>query len=64
MVNTEGKRFVDEYGSRDKLFKQRLIMDICLYLIADDRNKATAYNTSQEKIDAQVKAGTSTVQIR
>ena len=27
-------------------------------MIADDRIKATAYNTSQEKIDAQVKAGT------
>ena len=58
MVNTEGKRFVDEYGSRDKLSQAAIDNGGLFYLIADDRIKATAYNTSQEKIDAQVKAGT------
>lgn len=58
MVNTEGKRFVDEYGSRDKLSQAAIDNGGLFYLIADDRIKETAYNTSQEKIDAQVKAGT------
>ncbi|MGT2666699.1 FAD-dependent oxidoreductase [Streptococcus rifensis] len=58
MVNTEGKRFVDEYGSRDKLTQAAIDNGGLFYLIADDRIKATAYNTSQEKIDAQVAAGT------
>ena len=58
MVNTEGKRFVDEYGSRDKLSQAAIDNGGLFYLIADERIKATAYNTSQEKIDAQVKAGT------
>lgn len=58
MVNTEGKRFVDEYGSRDKLSQAAIDNGGLFYLIADERIKETAYNTSQEKIDAQVKAGT------
>ena len=58
MVNKEGKRFVDEYGSRDKLSQAAIDNGGLFYLIADDRIKATAYNTSQEKIDAQVAAGT------
>ncbi|MGT2785211.1 flavocytochrome c [Streptococcus merionis] len=58
MVNTEGKRFVDEYGSRDKLAQAAIDNGGLFYLIADDKIKETAYNTSQEKIDAQVAAGT------
>ncbi|MGT2960383.1 flavocytochrome c [Streptococcus caballi] len=58
MVNKEGKRFVDEYGSRDKLSQAAIDNGGLFYLIADDNIKATAYNTSQEKIDAQVAAGT------
>lgn len=58
MVNTEGKRFVNEYGSRDQLSQAAIDNGGLFYLIADDLIKETAYNTSQEKIDAQVKAGT------
>ncbi|MBM7636452.1 flavocytochrome c [Streptococcus saliviloxodontae] len=58
MVNQEGKRFVDEYGSRDKLSQAAIDNGGLFYLIADDKIKATAYNTSQEKIDRQVEAGT------
>lgn len=58
MVNTQGKRFVDEYGSRDQLSQAAIDNGGLFYLIADDLIKETAYNTSQEKIDAQVEAGT------
>lgn len=58
MVNTEGKRFVDEYGSRDKLSQAAIDNRGLFYLIADDNIKATTYNTNQEKIDSQVAAGT------
>lgn len=54
MVNQEDKRFVDEYGSRDKLSQAAIDNGGLFYLIADDNIKATAYNT----IDAQVAAGT------
>lgn len=54
MVNTKGKRFVDEYGSRDKLSQAAIDNGGLFYLIADDNIKATAYNTSQEKLIAQV----------
>ncbi|MTV82666.1 flavocytochrome c [Secundilactobacillus folii] len=58
MVNQQGKRFVNEYEGRDVLSKAALKNGGLFYLIADDNIKETAYNTSQEKIDAQVKAGT------
>lgn len=58
MVNQKGKRFVDEYGSRDKLSQAAIDNGGLFYLIADDKIKETAYNTSQEKIDVQVEAGT------
>ncbi|WP_057491818.1 flavocytochrome c [Streptococcus orisasini] len=58
MVNQKGKRFVDEYAGRDTLTKAAFDNGGLFYLIADDNIKATAYNTSQEKIDAQVAAGT------
>jgi urocanate reductase len=58
MVNQEGKRFVNEYGSRDALTQAAIDNGGLFYLIADDEIKKTAYNTTQEKIDRQVAAGT------
>ncbi len=58
MVNQEGRRFVNEYEGRDVLSKAAIENGGLFYLIADDNIKATAYNTNQEKIDAQVEAGT------
>lgn len=58
MVNREGKRFVDEYGSRDTLSKAAIDNGGLFYLIADENIKATAMNTSNEKIEEQVAAGT------
>ena len=58
MINTKGKRFVDEYGSRDQLSQAAIDNGGLFYLIADENIKETAYNTSQEKIDTQVEAGT------
>lgn len=58
MVNQEGKRFVNEFAERDTLAKAAIANGSLFYLIADDKIKETAYNTSQEAIDAQVEAGT------
>lgn len=58
MVNQKGKRFVNEYGSRDALTQAAIDNGGLFYLIADDEIKKTAYNTTQEKIDRQVEAGT------
>ena len=58
MVNKDGKRFVNEFAERDTLAKAAIANGGLFYLIADDKIKATAYNTTQESIDAQVKAGT------
>ncbi|KRL76215.1 flavocytochrome c [Ligilactobacillus equi] len=58
MVNQAGKRFVDEYEGRDVLAKAAIKNGGLFYLIADNEIKKTAYNTSEEKIEAQVKAGT------
>lgn len=58
MVNKEGKRFVNEFAERDTLAKAAIANGGLFYLIADDKIKATAYNTTQESIDAQVKAET------
>ncbi|HCM88894.1 MULTISPECIES: flavocytochrome c [Vagococcus] len=58
MINTDGKRFVNEYGSRDELTQAAIDNGGLFYLIADEMIKETAYNTSQEKIDQQVAAGT------
>lgn len=54
MVNQEGKRFVNEYGSRDQLSQAAIDNGGLFYLIADDKIKATAMNTNQEKIDREV----------
>ncbi|WP_048000528.1 flavocytochrome c [Lactiplantibacillus herbarum] len=58
MVNQAGKRFVNEYGSRDELTQAAIDNGSLFYLIADDEIKKTAYNTTQAKLDAQVAAGT------
>lgn len=58
MVNQSGKRFVNEYGSRDQLTQAAIDNGSLFYLIADENIKNTAYNTSQEKIDRQVANGT------
>jgi len=57
IVNTEGKRFVNEFSGRDVLTKAAIDQGGLFYLIADDEIKKTAANTSQEKIDLQVKEG-------
>ena len=49
MVNQEGKRFVNEYESRDVLTQAAIDNGGLFYLIADEEIKKTAYNTSQEK---------------
>lgn len=58
MVNNKGDRFVDEYESRDVLSQAAIDNGSLFYLIADENIKGTAYNTSQEKINEQVEAGT------
>ncbi|KAF1299186.1 flavocytochrome c [Enterococcus sp. JM4C] len=58
MVNQQGKRFVNEYGSRDTLTQAAIDNGGLFYLIADENIKETAYNTSQAKIDKQIAAGT------
>ncbi|MGQ5709938.1 flavocytochrome c [Lactobacillus sp. PSON] len=58
MVNQKGERFVNEFAERDTLAKAAIENGGLFYLIADDKIKETAYNTTQESIDAQVKAGT------
>jgi fumarate reductase flavoprotein subunit len=58
MINQKGKRFVNEFEGRDVLTKAAIDNGGLFYLLADDKIKETAYNTSQEKIDQQVAAGT------
>lgn len=58
IVNKEGKRFVNEFSGRDVLTKAAIDQGSLFYLIADDEIKKTAANTSQEKLDRQVEAGT------
>ncbi len=57
IVNTEGRRFINEFSGRDVLTKAALEQGGLFYLIADDEIKKTAANTSQEKIDLQVENG-------
>lgn len=58
MVNKDGKRFVNEYGSRDALTQAAIDNGGLFYLIADENIKKTAYNTTDEKLEKQVAAGT------
>ncbi len=57
MVNSEGKRFVDEFGSRDELSQAAIDNGGLFYLIADDKIKLTAMNTNQEKIEKEIRNG-------
>ncbi len=57
MVTQEGKRFVNEYESRDKLTQAAIDNGSLFYLIADDEIKKTAMNTNQAKIDKEVAEG-------
>ncbi|MBT8835345.1 hypothetical protein BTH77_06285 [Lactobacillus delbrueckii subsp. bulgaricus] len=52
MVNQKGERFVNEFAERDTLAKAAIDNGGLFYLIADDKIKETAYNTTQESIDA------------
>lgn len=54
MVNNQGRRFVNEFGSRDEISKAAIENGTLYYLIADDPISRTAFNTSQEKIDREV----------
>ncbi|MGX7092322.1 flavocytochrome c [Hutsoniella sourekii] len=58
MVNKEGRRFVNEFGTRDEISQAAIANGTLFYLIADDKIKETAMNTTQESIDQQVEAGT------
>ncbi len=58
IVNTEGKRFVNEFSGRDVLTKAAIEQGGLFYLIADSEIKKTAANTSEEKLELQVAAGT------
>lgn len=57
-VNKQGKRFINEFAGRDVLTKAALAEGGLFYMIADNEIKKMAANTSQEKIDRQVEAGT------
>lgn len=57
MVNQQGKRFVNEYAERDVLAKAAFENGGLFYLIADNEIKKTAYNTSDEQLEQQVKDG-------
>ncbi|MDO5699079.1 MAG: flavocytochrome c [Dermatophilus congolensis] len=54
MVNQQGRRFVNEFGSRDEISKAAIANGTLYYLIADDEIKKTAFNTNQQKLDEQV----------
>lgn len=58
IVNKKGERFVNEFSGRDVLTKAAIEQGGLFYLIADDEIKKTAANTSQEKLERQVEAGT------
>lgn len=57
IVNQEGKRFVNEYESRDVLSAAAIDNGGLFYLIADENIKNTAYNTDDEKIEKEIAAG-------
>lgn len=57
MVTPQGKRFVNEFGTRDEISKAALEQGGLFYLIADEPISKTAYNTSPEKMDKEVQEG-------
>ncbi|MEZ8095025.1 flavocytochrome c [Photobacterium swingsii] len=56
-VNQQGKRFVDECGSRDVLSEAFFDNGGLIYMIADDKIRQTAANTSDETIEREIKEG-------
>ena len=56
-VNQQGKRFVDECGSRDMLTKSFFDNGGTVYMIADEQIRQTAANTSYETIEREIKEG-------
>ncbi|MCS4485595.1 NADH-dependent flavin oxidoreductase [Staphylococcus americanisciuri] len=58
-INKQGKRFVNEFESRDVLSKAALEQpDSMFYIIADENIKALAMNTSESKIKHELEDGT------
>ena len=58
MVNTEGKRFVNEFAGRDTITQAALEQGGLFYLIADECIKEQAVNTSQEQMENEIADGT------
>ncbi|WP_155486974.1 FAD-binding protein, partial [Vibrio harveyi] len=56
-VNKQGKRFVDECGSRDVLSEAFFDNGGLIYMIADENIRQTAANTSDETIEREIKEG-------
>ena len=56
-VNQQGKRFVDECGSRDQLADSFFDNGGLVYMIADERIRQTAANTSDETIEREIEEG-------
>ena len=56
-VNQQGKRFVDECGSRDQLADSFFDNGGLVYMIADERIRQTAANTSDETIAREIEQG-------
>ncbi len=56
-VNQQGKRFVDECGSRDVLSEAFFDNGGLVYMIADENIRQTAANTSDETIEREIKEG-------
>ncbi len=56
-VNKQGKRFIDECESRDVLSKAFLDNGGLIYMIADEKIRQTAANTSAETIAREIEEG-------
>ncbi|GAD88676.1 putative oxidoreductase [Vibrio halioticoli NBRC 102217] len=56
-VNQQGKRFVNECESRDKLSKSFFDNGGVVYMIADEEIRKTAANTSPETIEREISEG-------
>ncbi|WP_108651345.1 NADH-dependent flavin oxidoreductase [Dongshaea marina] len=56
-VNQQGKRFVDECESRDRLSEAFFDNGSLIYMIADEKIRQTAANTSDATIEREIKEG-------
>lgn len=56
-VNKEGKRFIDECGTRDSLSNAFFDNGDLIYMIADDIIRQTAANTSFDTIEREIEEG-------